>query len=60
MPTDLLYPEEIDSRLNWPLGRTSRLARKGNLPPYLLPDGSIRFRWDEVGPAVRHVAPLPQ
>ena len=58
MPTDLLFPEDIDARLNWPPGRTSRLARRGRLPHYLLPDGSIRLCWGEIAPLVRHV-PLP-
>jgi hypothetical protein len=58
MPTDLVYPDDIDARLNWPPGRTSKLARQGKLPHYLLPDGSIRLRWDEIAPLVRHI-PLP-
>lgn len=57
MATELLYPDDIDARLNWPPGRTSRLARSGKLPHYLLPDGSIRLRWEEIAPLVRHVAP---
>ena len=57
MPTDLLYPDDIDARLNWPPGRTSRLARAGKLPHYVLPDGSIRLRWDEIEPLVRQVSP---
>ena len=32
----LLYPEEIDQRLNWPLGRAERLARQRRLPYVLL------------------------
>ena len=44
----LLYPEEIDQRLNWPLGRAERLARQRRLPYVLLPDGSIRLRWSEL------------
>ena len=55
MPPELLYPDDIDSRLNWPPGRTSRLARTGKLPHYVLPDGSIRLRWDEIAPLVLHV-----
>ncbi|MFO0821978.1 MAG: hypothetical protein U0792_02480 [Gemmataceae bacterium] len=55
MPTELLYPDDIDARLNWPPGRTSRLARNGKLPHYILPDGSIRLRWDEIAPLVQHV-----
>jgi len=44
----LLRPEEIDHRLNWPLGRSERLARRGRLPHVLLPDGAIRFRWPDI------------
>ena len=44
----LLYPEEVDQRLNWPLGRTERLARQRRLPYILLPDGSRRFNWCEI------------
>ena len=60
MPTELLYPDDIDSRLNWPPGRTSRLTRNGVLPHYILPDGSIRLRWDEIAQMVQHVIPLPE
>jgi len=55
MLTELLYPDDIDTKLNWPPGRTSRLARAGKLPHYILPDGSIRFRWDEIVTLIRHV-----
>ncbi len=62
----LLYPEDIDQRLNWPLGRAERLARQRRLPYVLLPDGSIRFRWEEierlvlpVNPSTGPVAPNP-
>ena len=59
MPTELVYPDEIDLRLNWPPGRTSRLARTGKLPHYILPDGSIRLRWDEIELLVQHVPTAP-
>lgn len=55
MLPDLLHPDDIDSRLNWPPGRTSRLARKGKLPHYILPDGSIRLCWAEISPLVTHI-----
>lgn len=45
---DLLYGEDVDQRLNWPLGRANRLARQRRLPFILLPDGSVRFCWDEI------------
>jgi hypothetical protein len=44
----LLYPEDVDQRLNWPLGRAERLARQRRLPYVMLPDGTIRFRWEEI------------
>ena len=53
----LLYPEDVDQRLNWPLGRAERLARQRRLPYLLLPDGSIRFRWDEIERLVLPVRP---
>jgi hypothetical protein len=52
---DLVYPEQIDRLLNWPIGTTARLARRGQLPHYRLPDGSIRLRWGEVEALIRHV-----
>jgi hypothetical protein len=53
--TDLAYPEDIDRRLNWPLGTAARLARRRRLPHYILPDGAVRFRWSEVEPLVLSV-----
>jgi hypothetical protein len=52
---ELVYPEQIDRYLNWPLGTTTRLARRRHLPHYLLPDGSIRLRLHEVEALVRPV-----
>jgi hypothetical protein len=52
---DYLYPEDIDRQLNWPLGTAARLARRHLLPHYWMPDGSIRFRLDEVTELVRRV-----
>jgi hypothetical protein len=54
---DYLYPEQIDQRLNWPSGTAARMARRGLLPHYRLPDGAIRFRLDEIAPLVRRVSP---
>jgi hypothetical protein len=59
MPTDYLYPDDIDRRLNWPPGRTSRLARSGKLPHYVLPDGSIRLHWSEIELLVQFIAATP-
>ena len=52
-----LYGEEIDKRLTWPLGRAERLARRQKLPHVVLPDGSIRFVWDQIEPLIRVVDP---
>ncbi len=51
-----LYPEDIDQRLSWPLGRAERLARRRRLPHVLLPDGSIRFEWEEIEKLVERVS----
>ena len=52
-----LYGDEIDKRLTWPLGRAERLARRGKLPHVVLPDGSIRFLWEQIEPLIRVVDP---
>lgn len=57
--SDFLYPEEIDRYLNWPLGTTTRLARKGKLPHYILPDGAIRLKLDEVKALVSRIRTSP-
>ncbi len=51
----LLLPEEIDQRLNWPPGKAERLARRKKLPHVVLPDGSIRFEWEQIEPTIRRV-----
>jgi hypothetical protein len=56
---DYLYPEDIDNKLNWPLGTAARMARRQQLPHYVLPDGSIRFRWQDVERLVRYVVATP-
>lgn len=52
-----LESTQIDSRLGWRDGRSARLAKRGVLPHYILPDGSKRFVWDEVAALIRHVQP---
>jgi hypothetical protein len=52
-----LHPHEIDKRLNWPLGTAKRLAKRRRLPHYVLPDGAIRFRWEEIESLIRRIAP---
>lgn len=50
-----LYGTAIDKRLDWPLGRSERLARRGRLPHIVLPDGSIRFEWAEIERLLKRV-----
>ena len=52
-----LYPEDIDEKLNWSLGRAARLAKKKRLPHILLPDGSIRFEWKSIEKLLRYIEP---
>jgi hypothetical protein len=52
---EFVYPEQIDRNLNWPLGTAARLARRRQLPHYLLPDGSIRLPWNEIEALLRRV-----
>jgi hypothetical protein len=54
----LLYPEEVDQRLHWPLGRAAKLARKRLLPYVLLPDGSVRFDPDAIDRLLVSVPPV--
>ena len=56
----LLYPEDVDQRLSWPLGRAERLARQRRLPYVLLPDGSIRFEWSDIERLVVSIAPVSE
>jgi len=50
-----IYPEELDRRLGWKPGKAERLARQRRLPHVLLPDGSIRFDWEEIEPLIVRV-----
>ena len=59
MNSERLYPEQIDRILNWPLGTATRLARRGKLPHFRLPDGSFRFDQAEVEALVVHVDVQP-
>jgi hypothetical protein len=51
----VFYPEDVDARLNWPLGTALRLARRKKLPHVLLPDGSVRFVWADIEALLRRV-----
>lgn len=50
----LIFGIEVDARLRWPVGRATQLAKKGRLPSKLLPDGSIRFDWNEIERLIEH------
>jgi hypothetical protein len=50
-----IYPEDVDQRLSWRPGTAERLARQRRLPYALLPDGAIRFDWDEIEPLIVRV-----
>lgn len=52
-------PGKVDEALGWPFGRSERLANQGRLPHYRLPDGSVRFRLEEVLAATRRVRAEP-
>ena len=51
----LLLGWEVDERLAWSPGRASTLERNQKLPHVVLPDGQMRFRWNEIEPLVRSV-----
>ena len=50
-----VLPEELDKRLGWKPGKAERLARQRRLPYALLPDGSIRFDWDDIAKLIVRV-----
>jgi len=50
-----LTPEQLDDRLSWPPGRSERLARQRHLPHVLLPDGRIRFIWEQIESRITYV-----
>ena len=54
---ELLTDRELDKRLRWPLGRATRLARRGKLPHVLLPDNTIRFEWETIEPLIVRIQP---
>lgn len=53
--SELLCGDNIDKRLNWPLGKADWLARKGKLPHIILPDSAIRFRWEDISALLQSV-----
>jgi hypothetical protein len=59
MQADLEFPHDVDVRMGWPPGTARRLAKRGTLPHYRLPDGSIRLRWAEVSKLIHPVPASP-
>ncbi len=55
MRQPILDPDDIDHLFRWPPGRAARLARRGKLPHYRLPDGSLRFMREEIERSIVHV-----
>lgn len=56
---DLLTGFDLDQLFRWPSGRAERMAKKGQLPFYTLPDGSVRFARDEIDGLVQRGAGQP-
>ncbi len=48
MLIELLVPIEVDGLLRYRPGKSERLAKRGDLPHVRLPDGSIRFRREDI------------
>lgn len=48
MRNELIKPKDVDLIMQWPFGKSSRLARQGRMPHIVLPDGQIRFDPAEV------------
>lgn len=46
---------DIEKRLGWKSGRAERLAKQRRLPHYILPDGQLRFLWDDIEPLIVRV-----
>ncbi len=54
---NLLTPAQVDAILQYPSGRSARLARAGKLPSVTLPDGGLRIPEDEVDRIVNGETP---
>jgi hypothetical protein len=51
----MLTGYDVDLIFRWPRGRAERMARRGRLTHFLLPDGSIRFDQEEIKGLVQRV-----
>lgn len=54
-----LHPSDVDQLLQWPRGRTMRLARLGRFPAVLLPGGEYRVRREDLEALVRKGHTMP-
>lgn len=50
-----LFSDDIEKRIGWKPGHAARLARQRRLPHYIMPDGSVRFIWEEIEPLIVRV-----
>lgn len=50
-----VFPEDVDRHFGWKPGKAERLARQRRLPHVILPDGALRFEWDEIEPLIVRV-----
>ncbi|GMV81487.1 MAG: hypothetical protein AMXMBFR7_26710 [Planctomycetota bacterium] len=57
MGESILLPDEVDALCRWTPGRAEKLARRGKIPHFVLPDGSIRFDRADVAAFIRRVDP---
>jgi hypothetical protein len=48
MQSDFISGEEVDARLGYWPGTARRMARRGELPCYVLPGDELRFKWPEI------------
>jgi hypothetical protein len=48
MDLTLLKPSEVDLLFRYPAGRSLKLAKAGQIPHIVLPDGEIRFDEAEI------------
>jgi len=48
MMNGLLIPIEVDRIFRYRPGKAERLAKRGKMPHIVLPDGSIRFRQEDI------------
>ena len=55
----LLTPREVDQLFRYPRGRSAKLARAGQLPAIILPDGEVRFERQAIAQALSKMSNRP-